>query len=199
MNKAKSLLFVVCGVLCFLVGCANQQQFEAVERICIPSTGRAEAMQAAEEVLGKMHFAVAKADAERTFIRTRPLPGARFFEFWRSETRGPFNTAEANLHSIRRIAELNITQDDERLCIECNVDIQRLYLPQRQIASSSEAYQMFSASDPSMQRMELHPEQKKGMAWVDLGRDNRLETEILKRIEKRLKGKTEDRHLTSDF
>ncbi|GAI80531.1 unnamed protein product [marine sediment metagenome] len=38
-----------------------------------------------------------------------------------------------------------------------------------------------------MQRLELHPKQKKSMAWVNLGSDTMLATEILKRIEKRVK------------
>jgi hypothetical protein len=32
----------------------------------------------------------------------------------------------------------------------------------------------------------LSSEQKSNMRWIDLGRDGQLETEILKRIEKRL-------------
>jgi hypothetical protein len=49
---------------------------------------------------------------------------------------------------------------------------------------------MFSDSERSMQRLELNPKQRAGMAWIDLGRDGRLETEILKQIEGRLKGES---------
>jgi hypothetical protein len=45
---------------------------------------------------------------------------------------------------------------------------------------------MFSESSLSLQKIKLNPEQEAGMAWVNLGRDGRLETEILKRIENRL-------------
>ena len=171
---------------CFLAGCAEQQQFKAVEQIFVPDTSKAEAMQAAEDVLGKMHFTIDKADAERGLIRTRPLPGAQSFEFWRSDNVGAFNSAEANLHSIRRVAELDIARQGGQLYIGCNVKVSRLSLPERQISSSARAYQMFSQSSPAMQMLELHPQQKKGMAWVDLGNDTRLATEILKRIENRL-------------
>jgi len=170
-----------------LAGCAKQQQFKAVEQICVPDTGKAEAMQAAEDVLGKMHFTIDKADAERGLIRTRPLPGAQFFEFWRSDNVGAFNSTEANLHSIRRVAELNISQQGGQLYIGCNVKVSRLSLPEHQISSSARAYQMFSQSSPAMQILALHPQQKKGMAWVDLGNDTMLATEILKRIEKHVK------------
>jgi len=170
-----------------LAGCAKQQQFKAVEQICVPGTAKAEAMQAAEDVLGKMHFTIDKADAERGLIRTKPLPGAQFFEFWRSDNVGAFNSTEANLHSIRRVAELNISQQGGQLYIGCNVKVSRLSLPEQQISSSARAYRMFSQSSPAMQILALHPQQKKGMAWVDLGNDTMLATEILKRIEKHVK------------
>jgi len=175
-------LYAVNAVIFFLAGCAESQRYEVTEQICMLDTSKAGAMQAAEEVLGEMHFTIDKADAELGVIRTRPLPAAQFFEFWRSDNVGSFNCAEANLHSIRRIAELNVSRQGQKLCISCDVKVSRLSLPERQLGGSSRAYEMFSESSPSMQTLKLHPEQKKTMAWVDLGKDTKLATEILKRI-----------------
>jgi hypothetical protein len=186
MNKVKSLLFVSCAVLFSLAGCAETRRYETVEKICPPNVEKQQTMKIAEEVLGGMNFTVDKADAELGFIRTRPLTGAQWFEFWRSDNVGSFNSAEANLHSIRRIVELNISRQNGRQCIGCNVKVQRLNLPEDQVSSSSQAYRMFSESSPSKQKLKLHLEQKKGMAWVDLGNDTRLATEILKRIEDKI-------------
>jgi len=189
MNERKQKIrnsVSACMAFCLLAGCAKQQQFKAVEQICVPGTDKLQAMQAAEDVLGKMHFTIDKADAEQGLIRTRPLPGAQFFEFWRSDSVGAFNSTEANLHSIRRVVELDIGQQGGQLCIGCNVKVQRLSLPERQVSSSARAYRMFSQSSRSMQRLKLSREQKKGMAWVDLGNDIVLATEILKRIEKQM-------------
>ena len=192
MNKIKLLLFISCAALLLLVGCAKQQQFKTVERICVPNLQKQQAMEIAEDVLGQMHFTIEKADAELGVIRTRPLPGAQFFEFWRSDNIGAFNTAEANLHSIRRIVELNISltplplargKKGGQLCIDCDVQVQRLSLPEHEVSSSSRAYKMFSKSTSSVQKLEFTPEQKKDMAWVDLGKDSRLATKILKQIE----------------
>ncbi len=168
MNKVKSLLLLAYPMFLLLASCAGTQRYEALEQICLPDTPKAEAMQIAEDVLSKMHFTIDKADAEQGLIRTRPLPGAQFFEFWRSD-----HSAEANLHSIRRIVELNISQQAEKLCIGCDVNVQRLSLPDRR------------GTGP-MQKLKLHTEQKKDMAWLDLGKDTRLATDILKRIEKRI-------------
>lgn len=184
MNKVKSLSFIVCTALLLITGCAQTQQFKAVEQICVPNLQKQQAMKAAEEVLGRMYFSIEKADAEQGLIRTRQLAGAQFFEFWRSDNVGGFNSAEANLHSIRRTVELNINRQDGQLCIGCNVKTQRLHLPEQPVTSAGQAYNLFSKSE--MQELKLNPEQQKAMAWVDLGRDSQLETEILKRIERQI-------------
>jgi len=183
--------FLILGLL--LAGCAEQQQYGAVKPICVDNIDKIQAMDIAEDVLAKMHFTIEKADTDpatlgidtrrwRGFIRTRPLPGAQFFEFWRSDNVGADNWLESNLHSIRRVVELNMSEQDEGLCISCDVRIYRLSLPERRLSSSARAYDMFSKSSPALQRIELNPEQKAGMAWIDLGKDTQLAAEILKRI-----------------
>ena len=182
MNKLKLLLFMVSAALLLSAGCAKQQQFKAVEQICVPKVDKLTAMEATDDVLSKMHFTIDKADAEQGLIRTKPLTGAQFFEFWRSDNVGAFNSAEANLHSIRRIVELHISQQDGKVCIDCDVKVQRLNLPECQVNSSAQAYKMFSKSKSSMQKLEINERQREQMAWVDLGKDARMATEILKRI-----------------
>ncbi len=190
MKNIRTLLFTACAVFWLICGCAKEQQFTAVEQICLADKGKAEAMRAAEEVLGEMRFSIEKSNVESGYIRSRPLVGGQFFEFWGSDIVGALNAAEANLHSIRRIVELDIRQEGEELCIGCDVNVQRLKLPERYVGSSSKAYAMFSKSNQSMQRLELNAEQRRGMAWIELGGDGRLETEILKQIEGRLKGES---------
>jgi hypothetical protein len=179
--------FLILGLL--LAGCTEQQQYGAVKPICVDNIDKIQAMETAEDVLAKMHFTIEKADTKGGFIRTRPLSGAQFFEFWRSDNVGAGNWLESNLHSIRRVVELNMSEQDEgppqsgnRLCINCDVQIYRLSLPERRVSSSARAYDMFSASSSALQRIELNPEQKESMAWIDLGKDTQLAAEILKRI-----------------
>ena len=174
---------VVCGLL--LAGCAEQQQYTAAKPIRVENIDKVRVMEAAEEVLVKMHFTIEKANPENGFIRTKPLQGAQFFEFWRSDNVGADNWLTSNLHSIRRIVELNINEQDKNLYINCDVKIYRLSLPEREIRSVH-AYDLFSTSGPALQRIQLHPEQKAKMAWIDLGKDGRLATEILKRIEQQI-------------
>ena len=152
--------------------------------------GKADLMQVAEDVLAGMYFTIEKADVDVGLIRTRPLPGAQFFEFWRSDNVGADNALEANLHTIRRTVTLDISQKDSQLQMDCEVQTQRLSLPERQISSSAKVYGMFSRSGPLLQRLILNPEQAKQMAWIEQDRDSLLEAEILKRIEAQILRRT---------
>jgi len=201
---AHPTLLMACALM--LAGCAKQHQYETVEQICVLGIDKAEAMQIAEDVLAKMHFTIDKADVDRGIIITKPLPGAQFFEFWRSDNVGAFNAAEANLQSIRRIAQLNIRQKTEDrkqkteernltsdicplpqgmakpmtsvLYIGCNVQVQRLSVPKFEIRNSK-----FEISALG------------GMEWIDLGKDTKLATEILKRIEQQIRNPKHDKKI----
>jgi hypothetical protein len=172
--------FLILGLL--LAGCTEQQQYGSVKPICVDNIDKIQAMETVEDVLAKMHFTIEKADTKSGYIRTRPLAGAQFFEFWRSDNVGADNWLESNLHSIRRVVELNMSEQDEGLCINCDVQKYRLSLPEHHVSSSARAYEMFSESSPALQNLRLNPEQKAGMAWIDLGKDRQLAAEILKRI-----------------
>ena len=186
--------YVLLTYALMLAGCAQQPSPPLVVKVQDGTlhveqnrrVGTADMMEVAEDILAGMHFTIEKADVQSGLIRTRPLSGAQFFEFWRSDNVGADNTLAANLHTIRRTVTLDISQQDRKLRIGCEVQTQRLSLPQRQVSSSARVYGIFSLSSASLQRLKLNPEQKKEMAWIDLGRDSRLEAEILKRIEAKI-------------
>jgi hypothetical protein len=185
-------LRIVCTVLALAalvlpLGCAGQgQAYQPEEPLRLEGVSRTETMRAAGDALSRMHFVIEKLDAEQGVIRTEPLRGAQVFELWRSDNVGLRNTAEANLHTIRRAVELRIMEEQGRVSVDCSVRVQRLSLPENEAASISQAYQMHSASTPSVQQLQLTPQQRQGMAWIDLGQDRALAASILERIEKRL-------------
>ncbi|MBW7992036.1 MAG: hypothetical protein FVQ84_18755 [Planctomycetes bacterium] len=185
-RKIPMILSMFLGIVSMLVaGCAEQQQYGAAKPIRVENIDKLQVVEAAEDVLVKMHFTIEKANTENGFIRTKPLQGAQFFEFWRSDSVGADNWLANNLHSIRRIVELNINEQDKDLYINCEVKIYRLSLPEREIRSAH-AYDLFSTSSSTVQRIQLHPEQKVDMAWIDLGKDGQLAAEILRRIEQQI-------------
>ncbi|MEK7996847.1 MAG: hypothetical protein AAB403_23835 [Planctomycetota bacterium] len=186
-------------VTCALVvaGCAQPQRETTTGQVYVPDIGKAETMALVEDVLANMHFAIEKSDIQSGVIRTRPLSGAQFFELWRSDNVGPDNSFQANLHTIRRTAELDISQNAGQLCIGCVVRVQRLSLPERQLRSNARGYEMFSRSSSVVQRLELHAEQEKNMAWIELRNDVPLAKEILSRIEARIASQTSDHPQTT--
>ena len=178
---------VACALM--LAGCGQDRKYEPFGQISVTTDRKLDAMEIAEDVLARMHFAIEKADLESGYIKTRPLPGAQFFEFWRSDNIGADNYVQTNLHTIRRTAELDISQRGREMRITCEVQVQKLSLPEHEITGTAGAYELFSRSRPSLQKLRLHPEQRRDMAWMDLGRDELLETEILRQVEERvLKG-----------
>ncbi len=214
----KTALGVLIAAALSLPGCGGQNTTTTpTQMICADGVTRAEVVQAAGDVLIRMHFAIEKLDAEQGLVRTRPLRGAQFFELWRSDNAGSYNWEEANLQSVRRAVELRVMREavdrrpegdpkrDEsrlgtqaggacslqptasRLRLECEVLVQRLSLPPNEVAGVSEAYRIHSSSMPTLQRIEVSPQQRRAMAWIDLGKDPDLAARVLTRIEQRLK------------
>jgi hypothetical protein len=172
---------ITCALL--WAGCAEQQQYTAAEPLLIENIDKTRAMEIAEDVLVKMHFTINKFNIETGFISTKPLSGGKSFEFWRSDNVGADNQLLSNLHSIRKIVELNFNEQEKGLSANCGVQVCRLSLPERDVRSSAHAYDLFSASGPALQNIQITPKQKADMAWIDLGKDTQLAAEILRRIE----------------
>ena len=194
MNKVRLLFSIVASALLFLAGCAQPQPQQVIKQICLPQTAKAQAMQSAEDILTRMHFTINKSDFKQGYIRTRPLQAAQFFEFWRSDTIGQTNTTEANIHTIRRTAELNIIEKEQQLCIDCNVKVQRLSLFDLEGSSEAIARDRFPTSETISPRKKIafYATQK---AWIDLGNDDQLATVILNRLKEKL---TEKQKLKMD-
>ena len=166
-----------------LAGC-GQEQKKAITDSASISAG--EAMEVAENVLAKMHFAIDKADVASGYIRTRPLSGAQFFEFWRSDNVGSDNVFLSNLHTIRRTVELKMARREGQLKIDCDVRVQRLSLPERETFSTARAYGIYTRSGPTLQKLKLDAAQIRDTEWIDLDKDEKLAAEIVKRITKRI-------------
>lgn len=182
----KSVSFFLSSVLCLLsfAGCAQNKYATTIDRLCPTTANKAQVMSVAEQVLAEMHFDIEKYDVNAGYIRTTPLSGGQSLEFWRTDNVGAFNQTEADLQSLRRTVEINISEQIGQLCINCTATTQRLSLPQSQIATDQQtvmAYQQQNA-----RYFKSNRDQKLTQTWTDLGRDNQLETEILKRIEKQL-------------
>ncbi len=184
MNKSILNKLLTCSLLFWLTGCAQNKYTKTIEQLCPPATNKTAAMTTAERVLAEMRFSIEKFDVNVGYIRTAPLSGAQSFEFWRADSVGSFNRTEADMQSIRRAVEINISEQAGQLCIDCRATTQRLSLPQSQTATDQQT--VMANQERDVKTLKLSHEQKTIPTWTDLGRDNQLETEILKRIEKQL-------------
>jgi hypothetical protein len=139
-----------------------------------------------------MNFSIEKSDTDLGLVRTAPLSGGQFFEFWRKDNIGSFNFAEANLQSIQRTVELQMADEGDRLCIDCTVTVRRLALGGREVSGTSRAREIFTESKSSVQRLEFSPlehyaGEKRTAGWIDLGRDTTLESHVLVKLDERLR------------
>lgn len=174
-----------CTAVGFLAGCGRQGYVVTVDNICTADKDRTAVMAAAKDVLAKMGFDIEKFDTDSGYIRTRPLSGAQAFEFWRSDNVGSFNGAEANIQSIRRTAELNVTERRGQVCAACAVKTERLGAPGLGTGGGQAA--LSSEAGRAIRGMKLDTGQKKDMVWITLGRDRQLETEIVRKIKSKIK------------
>jgi len=141
-------------------------------------------MDASENVLSGMHFAIAKSDKQLGYIRSRPLRGGQWFEFWRKDNVGADNLTESNLHTVRRIVELNIEPQEDRLCINCTVKVQRLSVYDSQADTASRDYAILPRQNLLLKDKAFKSKQK---TWIDVGDDEKLTALILSKIEANLK------------
>jgi len=153
----------------------------------LPGTAKARAMQVSEDVLRRMHFRIDKYDAQAGFIQTRPLSGGQFFEVWRQDNASARAVGESSLHSLRRTVQIRFDDRVQPLKVSCQVNVERLCLPEMRVAGMSQAAALYTDSHASLQQLELNAEQARNMAWIDLGRDGDLEGRIVERIGDKLR------------
>lgn len=179
MDKRKIRYLIAAVVLTTLAGCGGQVRVEPSEQLCMGYVKKVQLMEVCEDILAKMQFVIEKYDVENGFIKTRPLSGAQAFEFWRSDNAGLFNAAESNIQSIQRSVTINIIESENQLCVNCDVLVQRLSLPEQEIKGTAYTPGTFTQSSRSIQRLRLQDDQKKNMTWMDMGADPALESKVL--------------------
>jgi hypothetical protein len=183
----KNGFLLIMGVLAMWAGgCARVKMIQA-QPVCIEVVSQDKLMQACEKMLVSMQFQIEKYDEESGVIRTRPLRGKQFFEFWRSDNAGGFNAAESNLQSLQRTAELTFEMQSPRVCVTCVMDTRRLSVPEEPIQSYYHAAGLYTGSGLSRQRLNIKEREQGEIRWIDLGRDEALEQKMLTKIQHMVK------------
>lgn len=180
----KNLFRIFAVVLCVSFGgCASQQLAQSTDPVCLPDTTTDEAMNAAQTILENMYFEIEKYDPDELYIRTRPLSGAQFFEFWRRDNASGFAAGQANLHSIRRVVELTFSAQGTATCIQCRVQVWRLSIPERPIEGAGRMRHLYTEGNTGDQTLQVDRSHIGRIEWLDAGPDRELERRILKQIQ----------------
>ena len=184
----RNILFLkLLGLVCILFsGCASQDQTLSTDPVCLPDVQADQAMEAAKTVLSKMHFQLEKDDRDACYMRTRPLSGAQFFEFWRHDNASAFSGAQANLHSIRRIVELEFAPQNTKTCIQCRVQVLRLSVPEEPLIGAERMSGIYTESSSRFQSLQMDDRKTGQIEWLDAGTDRSLERKILTMIQKQM-------------
>ncbi len=135
--------------------------------------------------LREYNFEIDRRNRREGLIVTRPLTGRYFAEFWRPDAATPMDVTEGTIQTIYRVAKVTVRpaspDDSEHFTANVEVTTYRSNLPQPQVTSTSQAYDLFiRPGDVSRRRTMLGQEQETRM--VKLGRDEALEREIAAEI-----------------
>ncbi|MCI0498088.1 MAG: hypothetical protein L0Y36_00200 [Planctomycetales bacterium] len=186
-------ILLVCQLLAvagMFWGCGGQGQTVSSEPACLSDSSVEEAMAAAETVLTKMRFEIEKYDLDARYIRTRPLSGSQFFQFGRQDNASASAAAQANLHSLRRVAELEFSTKGAAACVQCRVQVLRLSIPEQPIEGMGRMAGSFTKSGGTLQTLTVEPKTQETMEWLDAGSDPSLERRIVERIENAIQKRT---------
>ncbi len=118
-------------------------------------------------------------------IRSEPTTSKQWFEFWRGDAPGGYQTLESSLHTIRRTVTVTVAApetssvSDGRYAVGVEVQKERFSQAQRQVTTTSGAIGVYSRRLPA--RSGLLPGQSNDV-WVSLGRDVLLERRLLARL-----------------
>lgn len=185
----KKVLIVFSAVVISAVfsGCASQGQVVSTDPLCVPDTSVTRSMEAASAALKSIRFQIEKYDEKAGYIRTRPLSGGQFFEFWQHDNASAFAAAQSNLQSVQRTVEIEVYPSGSTTCVRCSVQVMRLSVPEQPICSMIMLPHALTGVSGDDQMLSISSARAEQVEWLDAGYDRALENKILKKIKNKLK------------
>jgi hypothetical protein len=175
---------VLLGLCGLSSGCAFGRPAVAGNPIFIPA-GNEDAIW--ERTVDVVHdyFDIARENriigSQPGVIETRYRIGASLFEPWHRDSYGLDNRTESTLQSIRRKSIVSITPAEGGYLVGVEVFKEIEDLPG--IANNTAGGATFNQSSPLRRDLDLVVGQSSPSGWVPRGRDEVLESEILRRLQ----------------
>jgi hypothetical protein len=182
------------GVLWLLSGCQAPAQPSGPTEMVLHVPDYEAFLDGSLTVLRLYDFPPDRVDRTRGLIVSHPTTSGQFFEWWRVDSRGGYQTLESSLHTMRRIVTVNIVpagnsesasapaadESGGLYRVRVQVDKSRYSAPERQITTTSGALAIYSERVPTVEG--LRGPQSRGAQWVPLGRDALLESFLLAKL-----------------
>ncbi|TWT41262.1 hypothetical protein RAS1_39560 [Phycisphaerae bacterium RAS1] len=157
--------------------------------------------------LRQSDFPPERIDRAAATIVSEPVTSGQWFEFWRIDSQGPYQTLESSLHTTRRRVTIELVRQGDgaasepairdprsepetsapaspppagRYRVAVRVEKERYNAPQRQITTASGALGIYNDRVPT--REGLRGARSRGEQWVPQGRDGLLEAFLLEKL-----------------
>lgn len=183
-------LSVILPALLVQTGCRAPAEMSGPTEIVLSISDRDRFVDNTLTLLRENDFAPQRVDRGAGRIVAGPTTGAQWFEFWRSDSQGPYQLLESSMHTTQRVVTVQFeplsttTQAAEAAAQSYRVNVQvdklRYNAPERQITTASGALQIYSEKIPTTEG--LRKASTAGEAWIPVGRDGLLESFLLQRI-----------------
>lgn len=186
-KQSRILLSVMFSLIFFMIaGCQLASPVLALQRPLTLSDDPNSLWKISKRELINRGFKIDRFDRRSEVIETYPLTSKQWFEFWRHDVVDDDSLAEASLQTIRRRVKLSLASTPSgQTQLDCQVTVQRLASHPDIDRRISRAKDIFASSKGRMPTLQSWADRKKyPQEWIPLGRDESLETEILRHIEK---------------
>jgi hypothetical protein len=176
-------LLMPAALLAAAAGCSRGIEVRFPNPMPMSSVDVATGERAARGVLRDMRFDIVYPPAKPGLVETEPMTGSSWFEFWREDTIGSYQTAESSLHTIRRRVTVAVTPASKGSQVSVKVEKQRMSAPDSAPQHISAAFNIYRPGDTDLLRQdEMAPHTYR---WIEIGRDDALEQRILEHIQLR--------------
>jgi hypothetical protein len=179
---ASLILLGLCGSLS---GCVFSRPMVAGNPVFVPAGNEDAAWERTVDIVHD-YFDIARENrmigSQPGVIETRYRVGASVLEPWHRDSYGLQNRLESSLQSIRRWAVVRVMPAEGGYLVSVEVFKEIEDLPG--VANNTAGGATFSQTSPIRRDLDLVTGQSSPSGWISLGRDEVLESEMLRQVQR---------------